>query len=208
MAIEDAPAPRCPACGGDLPVAPYEKTVTCTYCSAQHANTACLALESEVLVASPFGYELRRVTRCEGPTAIGLAGRDGLLHVDDLIPVVRVTGPLAEHVEVFRRGNAAWVRTWTASSLRDGRVKVKHEGAAFQSSFFDQHASLDDLRLDARPSKQQRRSWLQALGANLREAPIATLVTVISNGIRAALLLVLVAIAVAVAFVAYKALRT
>jgi hypothetical protein len=126
MAIEDAPAPRCPACGGDLPVAPYEKTVTCTYCSAQHANTACLALESEVLVASPFGYELRRVTRCEGPTAIGLAGRDGLLHVDDLIPVVRVTGPLAEHVEVFRRGNAAWVRTWTASSLRDGRVKVKH----------------------------------------------------------------------------------
>jgi DNA-directed RNA polymerase subunit RPC12/RpoP len=208
MSTEDGPVAQCPACGAELPTARYEKTVTCTYCSAKHVNTTCLALQSEVLVRCKFGYELTRVTSCNDPAAIGLADRTGVVDLDDVIPVVRVTGPLEKGVEVFRRGDLAWERTWTASALRNGHVQVKHGDGAFQGEFFDERAALDEIRLDARRSRQ--RSALQAFVTNLREEPILTIVTQVSeitgSFVRAVYSLIVVSIVVALVIAAFKLL--
>jgi hypothetical protein len=208
MSTEDGPVAQCPACGAELPLARYEKTVTCTYCSAKHANTTSLVLESEVLVPGTFGHELTRVASCTDPAAIRLADRVGVVDLDDVIPVVRVEGPLEKGVEVFRRGELGWERTWTASALRDGRVRVKHRDAAFQSEFFDEEAAVDDIRLDARRSQQRSRNALQAFMTNLREDPIMTIATqfsrIMEGFMRAAYLVIVLAIAVAFAIGVFK----
>jgi hypothetical protein len=210
LLTEDGRVAQCPACGAELPLARYEKTVTCTYCSAKHANTTSLVLESEVLVPCELGYELTRVTSCTDPAAIRLADRDGVVDLDDVIPVVRVEGPLEKGVEVFRRGELGWERTWTASALRNGRVQVKHGDAAFQSDFFDEKAAQDDIRLDARRSQQRSRNALQAFMTNLREDPITTVVSqfsrIMEGFMKAASFLIGLAIAIAFAIAAIKGL--
>ena len=92
-----------------------------------------------------------------------------------MIPVVRATAAIESGTGVYRRSNEKWVSTFTASPVRDGQLKVKHEAAGFQDAFFDQAAMLDDLRLDARPSElggnHAHRTAAGALAAQFRDSP-------------------------------------
>jgi hypothetical protein len=163
----------CSTCGGALPEALYCRSVACTYCSATQPNPACLRVDDEVLVSGGAGLELTRVTRCEGPDAITVA-HGTVLHLEDVIPVARATDALESGTGVYVRG-ITWSFTYTSSRVHDGKLKVKHESAGFQDSFFDRDAMLEDIRLDARPpalgGRRGKRSGFGALAARFRESP-------------------------------------
>lgn len=167
----------CPTCGGDLPEVRHRRTIACPYCSANVPNPECVRIDDEVLVRGDIGLELARVTKCEGPDAITVAEK--VFRFEDLIPVVRATEELESGTCVYRCTAMIWRLTYTASRPQSGMLKVKHEDAAFQDSFFDQSAELADIRLDARPKElggvHGRRTTLGAWGARFRDSPVSTI---------------------------------
>ncbi|HEX4450763.1 MAG TPA: hypothetical protein VH143_07835 [Kofleriaceae bacterium] len=166
----------CPTCGGEVPEQLYRRTITCTYCSATHPNSVCLRAGDEVLTHGAHGLELARVTACNGPDEIVLPDAR-TVKLEDVVPVTPAPPTLDARTAVYRRNAEHWVFTFTATPLRDGQLKVKHDQAAFQDAFFDVAVTLDDVRLDARPpelgGQHVHRTKLGQLGAEVRNDPFS-----------------------------------
>jgi hypothetical protein len=166
----------CPTCGGEVPEQLYRRTITCTYCSANHPNSLCLRAGDEVLTHGPLGLALARVTACNGPDAIVLTD-ERTVKLEDVIPVTPAPPTIEARTAVYRRNVEPWVFTFTATALRDGQLKVKHDQAAFQDAFFDVAVTLDDLRLAARPpelcGQHLHRTKLGQLGVEVRSDPFS-----------------------------------
>ena len=153
--------------------------VTCTYCSTSHPNPRCVRVGEEILFHGAGGLELTRVAKCDGPDAIGLDDDSVPRRLEDVIPVVRATASLQARTGVYCRKDAGWFFSFTASGPLDGQLNVKNENPAFQDTIFDIPATLDDLRLDARPPEaggnSVHRTLVRTLTAQLRADPFGVL---------------------------------
>ena len=181
MTDETVRAFACAHCGGTIQRVPYEPEVTCSFCGKPQMNKLCLVPDDEVMVSgqqtiSGLALGRVRVLAAADDVTVDVDGRERHVHLDDLVPVVRARGVVKNGMRVYARLMTGWVRTWASSDVDGGSLRVKHEGAAFQDSFFDEQVDENNVRVDARPSERPKRSAKQAFMARFKSDPAGTLI--------------------------------
>lgn len=122
-------------------------------------------------------FDLARVSACAGPDEIFVELRPGSpLRLEEVVPVLPAAGVVCAGMQVIAKDFHGWRIAWVASV--DGEtVRIKAEGEAFQSSFFDKPLPMMHVRVFADPARRTVRSAGSALMARLKGDPFGTIVS-------------------------------